>query len=84
MSEPIHPDHHLWKNGRLWWVAYTVHLPGWKKARLRQSLETEDVVVARARRDRLFRLWDESGRGTLSLRYQPPRPSPSEDASRCA
>ena len=20
-----HPDHHLWRNGRLWWIAFTVH-----------------------------------------------------------
>ena len=27
------PNHHLWRNGRLWWVAFTVHLPGWRKDR---------------------------------------------------
>ena len=32
------PDHHLWRNGRLWWIAFTVHLPGWQKERIRRSL----------------------------------------------
>jgi hypothetical protein len=24
-----HPNHHLWRNGRLWWIAFTVHKPDW-------------------------------------------------------
>ena len=66
-------NHHLWKNGNVWWVAYTLHLPGWKKARLRQSLGTTDVEEARKRRDALFFLWGKSEEGRLSLRFQPPR-----------
>jgi hypothetical protein len=34
---PRNPDHHLWRNGRLWRVAFTVHLPGWQKERVRLS-----------------------------------------------
>ena len=45
------PDHHLWRNGRLYWVAFTVHLPGWQKERVRRSLGTADVAEARRRRD---------------------------------
>ena len=75
-----HPNHHLWKNGNVWWVAYTVHLPGWKKTRFRQSLGTTDVEEARRRRDVLFFLWGKSGDAKLSLRFQPPRTA-REDAA---
>src|SRR4030095_3360327 len=44
------PNHHLWRNGRLYWVAFTVHLPGWQKERVRLSLGTADLVEARRRR----------------------------------
>ncbi|HZN55936.1 MAG TPA: hypothetical protein VFB67_11530 [Candidatus Polarisedimenticolaceae bacterium] len=65
----MHPDHHLWKNGRLFWIAFTVHLPGWRKERIRRSLGTADVEEARRRRDVLLsRLADDSA-VTLSLRY---------------
>ncbi len=43
------PDHHLWRNGRLFWVAFTVHLPGWQKERVRLSLGTDDLLEARRR-----------------------------------
>jgi hypothetical protein len=23
--EDADPNHHLWRNGRLWWIAFTVH-----------------------------------------------------------
>jgi hypothetical protein len=73
-------NHHLWKNGNVWWVAYTVHLPGWKKTRFRQSLGTTDLEEARRRRDVLFYLWGKSGDAKLSLRFQAPRAS-REDAA---
>ncbi|MBW2274391.1 MAG: hypothetical protein JRG96_14055 [Deltaproteobacteria bacterium] len=38
------PDHHLWRNGRLWWVAFTVIHEGWRQERVRVSLQTDDVV----------------------------------------
>ncbi len=63
------PDnHHLWRNGRLWWVAFTVHLPGWQKERVRLSLGTDDLHEARRRRDELLRLYPEQRGCTLSLR----------------
>ena len=62
------PDHHLWRNGRLWWIAFTVHLPGWQKERVRQSLHTADVVEARRRRDDLLRRYPEERGCALSLR----------------
>ena len=70
-TQPIDPDHHLWKNGRLFWVAFTVHLPGWRKERVRRSLKTEDVVEARKRRDDLFARLAREEELTLSLRFVP-------------
>jgi hypothetical protein len=65
----MHPDHHLWRNGRLFWVAFTVHLPGWRKERIRRSLGTDDVLEARRRRDVLFANLAGQPDLTLSLRY---------------
>ena len=66
---PAHdPDHHLWRNGRLWWIAFTVHLPGWQKERVRLSLGTPDVVEARRRRDDLLSRYAQERGCALSLR----------------
>ena len=83
MSQTIETplNHHLWKNGNVWWVAYTLHLPGWKKTRLRQSLGTTDVEEARRRRDALFFLWGKSEDCRLSLRFQPRRAPRTEEAA---
>jgi hypothetical protein len=64
----IDPDHHLWRNGRLWWVAFTVHLPGWQKERVRVSLGTADLAEARRRRDQLLREYPAARGCELSLR----------------
>jgi hypothetical protein len=45
------PNHHLWKNGRLWWLAVTLLHDGWRQERIRQSLGTDDLAEARRRRD---------------------------------
>ena len=45
------PNHHLWKNGRLWWLAVTLLHDGWRQERVRQSLGTDDLHEARRRRD---------------------------------
>ena len=66
--ETIDPDHHLWRNGRLYWVAFTVHLPGWQKERVRTSLGTADIVEARRRRDDLLRRYPQERGCALSLR----------------
>jgi hypothetical protein len=68
------PDHHLWRNGRLWWIAFTVHLPGWQKERVRVSLHTADVVEARRRRDDLLSRYPEERGCALSLRIGPRTP----------
>lgn len=62
------PNHHLWRNGRLWWVAFTVHLPGWRKDRVRVSLGTADLAEARRRRDTLLRGYPDRNGCALSLR----------------
>jgi len=73
-SEPIDPDHHLWRNGRLFWVAFTIHLPGWTKDRIRLSLGTADIVEARRRRDQLLREYPLARGCQLSLRLTGRRP----------
>lgn len=62
------PDHHLWRNGRLYWVAFTVHLPGWQKERIRLSLGTADLPEARRRRDQLLAEYPRQRQCELSLR----------------
>jgi hypothetical protein len=69
----VDPNHHLWRNGRLWWVAFTVHLPSWQKQRVRLSLGTADVVEARRRRDEVLAEYPVATGCTLSLRLEPPR-----------
>ena len=48
------PNHNLWLNNGTWSVAYTVHLPNRSRKRIRQSLGTHQVALARRRRDDLF------------------------------
>jgi hypothetical protein len=72
-TDATHPDHHLWRNGRRWWVAFTVHLPGWRKERVRRSLGTTDLGEARRRRDALFARLSREPDVTLSLRFVPQR-----------
>ncbi|MBJ7259408.1 MAG: hypothetical protein JHD33_07695 [Chthoniobacterales bacterium] len=47
-------NHHLWLNNGSWWLHYTVHLPDYTKTRVRRSLRTSDVKVARAQRDAIL------------------------------
>ena len=51
---PDNPNHNLWLNNGTWSVAYTVHLPNATKKRVRQSLGTKKVALARQRRDDLL------------------------------
>ena len=48
------PNHHLWKNGRLWWIAFTLIHDGWRQERVRQSLGTDSLNEARRRRDAIL------------------------------
>ncbi len=67
------PNHHLWRNGRLWWIAFTVHR-GHLQERVRFSLGTDDVAQARRRRDAFLRLYAEAQDLEISLRFSPRRP----------
>jgi hypothetical protein len=75
------PDHHLWRNGRLWWVAFTVHRPHWTKERVRLSLGTADLAEARRRRDRLLDEYGSAHDCSLSLRFPPPPSGGSSGAA---
>ena len=55
------PNHHLWKNGRLWWIAFTLIHDGWRQERIRQSLGTDNELEARRRRDAILSLFSPSG-----------------------
>ncbi len=67
-----HPNHHLWKNGRLWWVAFTIHR-GHRQERIRLSLGTPDLVEARRRRDECFGQYSRAADLCISLRFVPAR-----------
>ena len=67
--EGVDPDHHLWRNGRLWWIAFTVHR-GHLQERVRFSLGTDDVGLARLRRDEAFALYDAAADCNISIRLR--------------
>jgi len=52
--DPANPNHHLWNNNGTWFVHYTVHPTPITKERVRRSLRTKSLFVARRRRDRLL------------------------------
>lgn len=64
------PNHHLWRNGRLWWVAFTIHR-GHLQERVRRSLGTADLVEARRRRDEVLSAAAALPDCSLSLRLAP-------------
>ena len=68
-SRSIDPNHHLWRNGRLWWIAFTIHTPPYQKQRVRFSLGTPDVVEARRRRDAELQNYARRDHCSLSLRF---------------
>ncbi len=57
------PNHHLWKNGRLWWIAFTLIHDGWRQERIRQSLGTDSLQEARRRRDAILGLFVKEAEG---------------------
>ncbi len=67
------PDHHLWRNGRRWWVAFTVVEDGWRQERVRLSLGTHCRDQARVLRDALFARIEGAEGCALSLRAAPAR-----------
>jgi hypothetical protein len=67
--DEVDPDHHLWRNGRLWWIAFTVHR-GHLQERVRFSLGTDDVGLARLRRDEAFALYHAAADCNISIRLR--------------
>ena len=49
------PNHHLWDNHGTWFLHYTVYPTPFTKERIRRSLGTKDLGIARTRRDSFFR-----------------------------
>lgn len=47
-------NHNIWNNNGTWWAHYTVHNDDYTKQRVRVSLKTDDVEIARALRDFLM------------------------------
>ena len=45
------PDHHLYNNNGTWWLHYTAYPTPLTTQRMRRSLKTRDVTLARSRRD---------------------------------
>ncbi|MEM7600602.1 MAG: hypothetical protein AAF357_04210, partial [Verrucomicrobiota bacterium] len=49
------PNHHLWNNRGTWWCHFTVHRADYTSERIRVSLKTQEIELARERRDGLLR-----------------------------
>ena len=45
------PDHHLYNNNGTWWIHYTAYPTPITTKRIRRSLKTRDIKIARERRD---------------------------------
>ena len=65
----VHPDHHLWLNGRVWWIAFTFHTPDGRRHRVRRSLATNAVAQAREKRDQLLARYAAVSGWKLALRF---------------
>lgn len=48
------PNHNIWNNNGTYWCHYTVHNDDYTKQRVRVSLGTNDIAIARALRDFLM------------------------------
>jgi len=72
-ASSANPDHHLWRNGRVWWVAFTFHTHEGRKHRVRRSLATFEAREARAKRDALLAQYASRPGWTLALRFVPAR-----------
>jgi hypothetical protein len=74
-----HPDHHLWRNGRIWWVAFTFHTSDGRKHRVRRTLATSHAAEARLRRDALLAEYARQPGWRLALRFVAREPEPDAD-----
>ena len=64
------PNHHIWNNNGTWWAHYTVHNDDYTKQRVRVSLKTDDVEIARALRDFLMQATPKIARNIPRVRGQ--------------
>ena len=62
-------NHHLWRNRRTWWTAFTVLLDGHRQERIRRSRGTRDLALARMRRDAMMREYAARPGVSLSVRW---------------
>ena len=53
---PENPNHHLWNNHGTWFLHYTIYPTPFTKERIRRSLGTKSLQVARERRDSFIAL----------------------------
>ena len=58
------PDHHLYNNNGTWWLHYTAYPTPLTTQRLRRSLKTRDITLARSRRDACFGKLFANGKAT--------------------
>ena len=68
-ARAANPHHHLFNNNGNWWCQFTVHRADHTTERVRVSLQTDDVEVARSRRNGLFPLVDVAEECEISLRF---------------
>lgn len=73
------PNHHLWNNHGIWFVAYTIHPTPVTKQRIRETLQTRCVELARVRRDEILARWAARGILAVSRKRLCPRASRSTD-----
>lgn len=66
----VNPNHNIWNNNGTWWCHYTVHSDNYTKQRIRLSLGTDDVQIARALRDFLFQTTPKIASNLPHLRSQ--------------
>jgi hypothetical protein len=78
---PRNPNHHLFRNnGRTWWLHYTLHRSDYTAQRIRVSLGTSDLSIARARRDTALAHLEHQA--ALGLALPPPVRRPAGRSSR--
>jgi hypothetical protein len=52
---PDNPDHHVYSNNGVWWIHYSIRTdPRFKSQRVRASLGTRSLAIARERRDAIL------------------------------
>ena len=55
--DPENSDHHIYNNNGTFWIHYTVYPTPNTAERVRKSLKTKDIKVARMRRNEIFATW---------------------------